>query len=191
MFNLTFRKNGFSLIETMITVAILISIITIAIPSLANLTIRMRVDNEISLLHRMLLLARNSAINNEQYVTVCPLNDDERCTQDWQGEISVFSDLNKNRRYEPDNGDTILKVKAPIKNDDKLQYGKKRNALIYGPTGHLVIWGGNATFKYCPKDHSGKSRGIVVSTSGRAYKTVYNKKQAQDTNRSGQGLICR
>jgi type IV fimbrial biogenesis protein FimT len=191
MFNLTFRKNGFSLIETMITVAILISIITIAIPSLANLTIRMRVDNEISLLHRMLLLARNSAINNEQYVTVCPLNDDERCTQDWQGEISVFSDLNKNRRYEPDNGDTILTVKTPIKNDDKLQYGKKRNALIYGPTGHLVIWGGNATFKYCPKDHSDKSRGIVVSTSGRAYKTVYNKKQAQDTNRSGQGLICR
>ena len=90
----------------------------------------MRVDNEISLLHRMLLLARNSAINNELYVTICPLNDSNICTDNWQGQLSVFSDINKNRVYEANNDELLLKVKPAIKNNDKLQYGQRRNALL-------------------------------------------------------------
>jgi type IV fimbrial biogenesis protein FimT len=103
----------------------------------------------------------------------------------------VFSDINKNRVYEANNDELLLKVKPAIKNNDKLQYGQRRNALIYGPTGHLVIWGGNATFKYCPENHTDKSRGLVVSTSGRVYETTYNKRYEQDTNRSGKKLVCR
>lgn len=182
---------GFTIIEVLVAMAILLSLIAIGIPSLNDFVIRMRVDNEISLLHRMLLLARNSAINSELYVTICPLNNNAECSVNWQDEISVFSDINRNRTYEPGIGELILKVKPAIKSDDKLQYGKNRNALIYGPTGHLVIWGGNATFKYCPKNHANKSRGIVVSRSGRVYETTYNVKHAQDTNRSGKILVCR
>jgi type IV fimbrial biogenesis protein FimT len=182
---------GFTIIEAMVAMAVLLTLIAIGIPSLNDFIVRTRVDNEISILHRMLLLARNSAINNELYVTICPLNSKAECSGDWRNEISVFSDINKNRLYEPSKGESILKIKPAIKNDDKLQYGKNRNALIYGPTGHLVIWGGNATFKYCPKNHADKSRGIVVSTSGRVYETIYNDKHSQDTNRSGKVLICR
>jgi len=182
---------GFTLIEILVSLAILLSVLAIGVPSLNNFIVSMRVDNEISLLHRMLLLARNSAINNELYVTICPLNDSNICTDNWQGQLSVFSDINKNRVYEANNDELLLKVKPAIKNNDKLQYGQRRNALIYGPTGHLVIWGGNATFKYCPENHTDKSRGLVVSTSGRVYETTYNKRYEQDTNRSGKKLVCR
>jgi type IV fimbrial biogenesis protein FimT len=181
---------GFTIIEILVSLAILLSLIAIGIPSLNNFIIYMRVDNEISSMHRMLLLARNSAINNELYVTICPLNNDKKCITDWSEKLSVFNDINKNRSYEPNIGESIIKTKPAIRPNDKLQYGKGRNALIYGPTGHLVIWGGNATFKYCPHNHANKSRGIVVSTSGRVYKTVYNAKRAQDTNRSGRVIIC-
>jgi type IV fimbrial biogenesis protein FimT len=182
---------GFTLIEILVSLAILLSVLAIGVPSLNNFIVSMRVDNEISLLHRMLLFARNSAINNELYVTICPLNDSNICTDNWQGQLSVFSDINKNRVYEANNDELLLKVKPAIKNNDKLQYGQRRNALIYGPTGHLVIWGGNATFKYCPENHTDKSRGLVVSTSGRVYETTYNNRYEQDTNRSGGKLVCR
>ncbi len=181
---------GFTLIEILVSLAILLSLITIGIPSLNNFIIYMRVDNEISAMHRMLLLARNSAINNELYVTLCPLNSAKKCTTDWSKKLSVFNDINKNRRYEANIGESIIKTKSAIRPSDKLQYGKGRNALVYGPTGHLVIWGGNATFKYCPKNHADKSRGLVISTSGRVYETVHNTKRAQDTNRSGKVIVC-
>lgn len=181
---------GFTIIEVLVSLAILLSLITIGIPSLDNFIIHMRVDNEISAMHRMLLLARNSAINNELYVTFCPLDNDNKCTTDWGKKLTVFKDINKNRRYEINIGESIIKIKSAINPNDKLQYGKGRNALVYGPTGHLVIWGGNATFKYCPKSHENKSRGLVISTSGRVYETAYNAKRAQDTNRSGKIIVC-
>ena len=181
---------GFTIIEALVSLAILLSLFAIGVPNFNNFLINMRVDNEITLLHRMLLLARNSAINSELYVTICPLNNQLKCNSNWQSEVSVFSDINKNRIYEPNIGDFIIQIKPAIQSGDKLQYGKGRNALIYGPTGRLVIWGGNATFKYCPKNHDDKSRGIVVSVSGRVYETIHSEKHMQDINRSGKKLIC-
>ena len=65
---------GFTIIETLVSLAILLSLIAIGIPNFNSFLINMRVDSEIAVLHRMLLLARNNAINSEVYVTICPLN---------------------------------------------------------------------------------------------------------------------
>ena len=55
--------RGFSLIEVLVTLAVLMSLITIGVPNLINFTITLKVDSEISRLYNLLLTARNTAIN--------------------------------------------------------------------------------------------------------------------------------
>lgn len=184
------KTNGFTLLELLTTLTILMLLITIGVPSMANFTVKMRVDNEISTIKRMLAFTKNTAINSNTNITICPLNEANICTTNWHLTLTVFSDHNKNKIYEPANKEVILQVKKPIHKEDKLQYGKDRTALVYGPTGHLVIWGGNATFKYCPKDHEDKNRGLVISRAGRVYETTNLKKDGLDRNRSGKLIIC-
>jgi Tfp pilus assembly protein FimT len=190
MSKLTFKITGFTFIETLVSIAILITLTSIAIPSLANFTVRMRVDNEVSMLQRQLFITRNTAINENVFVTICALNEKNICHKQWKNQLSVFTDLNNNKIYEATLGERIVSEKSAIKNGDKLQYGRTRIGLTYAPTGHLSGWGQNATFKYCPNNHSNKSRGIVIAVSGRIYLTSTNNKGSKDRNRSGRLIVC-
>lgn len=184
------KTKGFTLLELLTSLTILMILITIGMPALANFTIKLRVDREISTLHKMLAFTKNTAINSNTFITICPLNNANVCTTDWHLTLTVFSDHNKNKEFEPLKQEAILLVKQPIEVNDKLQYGKNRTALVFGPTGHLAIWGGNATFKYCPLGNEDKNRGIIVSRAGRAYKTTVLKDDGLDRNRSGKLITC-
>ncbi|TWX50671.1 GspH/FimT family pseudopilin [Colwellia hornerae] len=190
MLYFTLKIKGFTLIETLITLAILIVLTVIAIPTFADLRIRIRVDNEISALHRLLLLTRNHAVNQERFVTVCPLNSSGQCSNEWHKTLTVFYDDNKNKTLDASSAEVIIKIKSAIKSGDKLQYAQGRTALIYAPSGRLAVWGGNGTFRYCPKSHSGKSRGIIISGAGRFYLSTDQNMDGADENRSGRIISC-
>jgi type IV fimbrial biogenesis protein FimT len=188
------RYNGFTLIEVLVALAILVSLTAIGVPSLAKYTVKLKVDNEISHLYRLLLSARNSAINSGKPTTVCPLDDENNCSGDWAKSIYVFTDENDNKRFEPNDNEQIIVMKAAISIQDKLQYGKNRLGVTYTSTGHLSGWGQNGTFKYCPKNHLNQSRGIIVATSGRLYKSYQSttgKNKGKDKNRSGIVIFCK
>ena len=192
MFDLPLKKStGFTLVETLITLAILISLTAIAVPSFANFTVKIRVDNEISALHRLLLLARGHAVNHERFVTICPLSTSGVCTSNWHEKLSVFYDDDKNKQLNTSSDEVLIKMKLAIKSGDKLQYAQGRTALIYAPSGRLAVWGGNGTFRYCPKNHPNKSRGIVISGAGRFYLTTDQNRNGVDENRSGREISCR
>ncbi|AOW76388.1 hypothetical protein A3Q34_05660 [Colwellia sp. PAMC 20917] len=187
---LSFKIMGFTLIETLITLAILIILTAIAIPTFADLRIRIRVDNEITALHRLLLLTRNHAVNQERFVTVCPLTPSGQCSNEWHKTLTVFYDDNKNKALDASSAEVIIKIKLAIKSGDKLQYAQGRTALIYAPSGRLAVWGGNGTFRYCPKSHSNKSRGIIISGAGRFYLSSDQNMDGADENRSGRIIRC-
>lgn len=187
---LSFKIKGFTLIETLITLAILIFLTAMAVPTFADLSIRIRVDNEITALHRLLLLTRNHAVNQERFVTICPLSPSGQCSNEWHKTLTVFYDDNKNKTLDAANAEVIIKIKLPIKSGDKLQYAQGRTALIYAPSGRLAVWGGNGTFRYCPKSHSNKSRGIIISGAGRFYLSSDQNMDGADENRSGRIIRC-
>lgn len=179
---------GFTLIELLVALAILVSLTAIAVPNLTDFTVKLRVNNQITAINRLLLVARNTAINANQTVTLCPLDSANKCSNKWHNELSVFTDINGNQQL--DLNDKVISIKAKINNGDKLQYGKTRTGLTYASTGHLSGWGQNATFSYCPKNHADKSRGVVVAVSGRIYRSFNNASNANDQNRSGRKITC-
>ncbi len=178
------RPVGFTLIELLFTVAILGILSGLVAPYLNKFLTGIRVDNEISELNRLLLTARNSAINLGNNVIVCPKT--TKCTANWQNEISVFVDNNNNGDF--DAGDTVLKVKEAIKSGDKLQYAQ--TSLIYTPTGTLTGGAAVSPFNYCPYGFSENSRGIIVSPSGRSYLTADIDNDGKDEDRNNNEISC-
>lgn len=183
------RQKGLTLIELMISIAISSILTTIALPNMNNFVVRMRVDNEISMLQRLLLTTRNVAINSGERTIVCPLNSSGECTTDWQKDLSVFIDSNNNKTFEAANNERLVVTKAAIKQGDQLIYGKGRTMVTYHPSGHLSGLS-NGTFRYCPLAHEDKSRGIVIARSGRLYVTSDIDNDSKDETRMNKEITC-
>jgi len=182
-------KKGFTLVELMVAVAVLAILTMVALPSLSDFSVRMRVDNEISELNRLLLTARNVAINEGVNVTVCPLVA-KTCTTSWGKELSVFTDFDGDGVYEPTAtpAERIIKVKSAIKTNDKLQYSK--SSVMYASTGLLASTAAITPLSYCPYGNANRSRGIMVSSSGRIYSTSDTDNDDKDEDRSGNEVVC-
>ena len=180
-------NKGFTLIELMVSVSVISILAAIAIPNFNDFIVRMRVDNEISQLHRMLLITRNSAINSGKKAIICPLDNSHQCTPQWHKELSVFIDDNDNKQFDGD--EKVIKIRASITTEDKLIYGKGRNKITFKPTGQLSGLA-NGTFRYCPKNYKNHSRGIVVARSGRVYQSSDIDNDGIDENRGGKEINC-
>ena len=184
-----FSHLGMTLIELMVSIGITSILTTIALPNLNNFVVELRVDNEISRLSRLLIVARNHAIASQDNVIVCPLSDNGSCTSNWHEELSVFVDSNNNQRFDGNINELMVTTKRAIINGDRLVYALNRSRITYQATGHLFGLG-NGTFRYCPEGHNDKSRGIVVARSGRFYATTDINNDGKDENRSRQVIQC-
>ena len=178
------KLNGFTIPELMIGIAIVGILTTIALPQINDFTVSLRVDREISELNRLILTARNGAINSGNNVIICPLS--PTCSANWHNKISVFIDNNNDGDY--DVNDTIIRVKDAISSNDKLQYAQ--NSLIYTPSGTLSATPVTTPFSYCPGENGDKSRGIVVSASGRSYITADTDNDGKDQDRNDNLITC-
>lgn len=182
------KSNGFTLIELMVSITIISILLTITLPNLDHFIVSMRVDNEITSLHRLILLTRNYAINSGQEVTMCPLDTNNQCNTNWKNSIGVFIDRNKNKALDPGEDEILIRSKDPVKLGDDLIYGKNRDRIIYKPTGQLRGFY-NGTLIYCPKNYQSLSRGIVISRSGRSYKTTDSDNNGRN-DRNNKEITC-
>ena len=181
------RNRGFTLMELIVSVSVTSIMAAIAVPNFNDFIVRMRVDNEISQLHRLLIFTRNTAINTGQKAIICPLNKTNQCTSQWQNELSVFIDVNGNQQYDAD--ENIISFRESILPGDKLVYGKYRNKITFKPTGHLSGLA-NGTFRYCPQNFEEYSRGIVIARSGRLYQSSDVDNDGIDENRGNKEISC-
>ena len=176
--NYKHRALGFTLIEVMVTIAIAGIALTIAIPGLNSFTLKMRVDNEVSEIQRLLMTTRNAAINSGARASLCPLASDDTCAanNNWAGKIGVVT------------SDGLIKEREAISSGDKLQFAT--NAVIYSPSGQLAN-NSIGNFNYCPQGKNEYSRAVTLSLSGRTYLSTDINGNGRDQDRDEKTIACK
>jgi type IV fimbrial biogenesis protein FimT len=171
-------NSGFTLIEMIVTVAIVAILASIAVPSFSSLIERNRATVAANEMVSALLLARSEALKRRNNVTVCTSVDQTTCAGNGELDFSkgwiVFVDCDKDRvrgaAVDCGNGgleaETVLKAQLGGKgmNVNKGGDTAKAHYFTYNFTGRTDI---SATFTVTKESSSTTLKEVVVSLTGR------------------------
>lgn len=162
------RCSGLSLVEIMVTVAVIAILMSLATPAYTEMLRANRLATETNDLHRALLMARSEAIKRGRRVTLCTTLDGMKCAKGvgWHSGWLMFEDRNGNAQLEPD--ETV--VRSEVRTTNRLSStGNQpvRDYVSYLPTGAARLVGGGlqmGTLTVCA-DSSGNE--LVINSAGR------------------------
>lgn len=163
--NRTIYHYGYSLIELIITSAIIAILSSMSFPSLKSMVEKSRSDALEGALRSAIALTRSTAISNKTIVSLCPYGA-SGCGEHWSKTIMIFTDANNNHIID-DNDKLLEKIDLPHTN---LHVGWRasggRNYLRYSPTGMAREFG---RFTICSEQKDlTLARSIVINRQGRA-----------------------
>jgi len=163
--------KGLTLIELLISLALLGILSALALPSYHQLIQTQSADRLRDDLFAALMSARNQATTLGLPVTICGAANlfttepaDLRCispAKDWSGGWFVFIDLNEDRKHQPD--ERVLSVYEDAPADADLKYNRSYT-IRFDRQGRSP--GNNGTFRITKND-IGYLQCVVVSSSGR------------------------
>lgn len=109
------HASGFSLIELMVTIAIVAILLAVAFPSFEGSLRSNRVATGTNELLASLSLARSEAIRNPAGAALCTSTDGAACGGDWNDGWLVWLDLNQNGEVNP--GERVIRY---VEGNDRL-----------------------------------------------------------------------
>jgi len=159
--------TGVTLVELLISVAVLGILLGVAAPSFSGLIARTQLVRHVNALSRTLYLARETAVYDERSVVVCKGNHG-RCHHDqsWSDGWFAFTDRDHDRRHDSD--EPVLLVQQPLTDDTRIAlhaFGST-NYIVYRPSGLTRT---NGTFTLCEAD---RRQALVYSKTGRVRVTA-------------------
>ncbi|MBB1332685.1 GspH/FimT family pseudopilin [Pseudoalteromonas sp. SR44-5] len=166
-------QRGFTLLELMVTIAIVGIVATIALWDSSDMLENNRAENYLLELKRNINFARAKATSTDSLIVVCSgetsrIENDQRvtCLNDWsEGSIIVFYDNNGNGIHNPRIGDKILRVMSEIPDNSQFTFTGD-NSLIFDASGRVTTNPG--IFTYCPNKDNKNNKAMEVSVSGTA-----------------------
>ncbi|KPW04870.1 MULTISPECIES: GspH/FimT family pseudopilin [Pseudoalteromonas] len=167
-------QRGFTLLELMVTLAIVGIVALIALWDSSDMLENDRAESYLLELKRTLSFARAKATSSDAIIVVCSGNTSRvesnrrvPCLNDWsQGTVFVFFDSNQNGVYNPRVGDIILRVMEEVPENSQLNFTGD-NFITFDTSGMLTSNTGK--FTYCPsKADDDNNKQLEVFASGTA-----------------------
>ncbi len=191
-----YRTTGFTLIETMIVLAVAAILVAVATPSFNQFMINNRSQSTQSFLAATLSQARSEALKQNQHITICNTNRTHtRCrrrNQQWDrfGWI-MFVDSNANEQL--DAGELILASRESVSGAMTIRLKRTGNRVgVFRFTGDGSSANDlSATFVAC---HNGASanqfRGVTIAATGRIAATRDIDNDGIHEDHLGNDLSC-
>jgi type IV fimbrial biogenesis protein FimT len=158
-------QRGVSLHDTLVTLAVVGTLTTLAVPGFQALLANLRVTTAANTLVTALYTARSTAITRGERAVLCPSSDGETCAEHsvWDAGYLLYVDLNANRAHDAD--EPVLRQFDAAPNLS-IRSSVQRDHVSYLPSG--LASGSNLSFALCSRNGGSDGRAVVVSNSGRA-----------------------
>ncbi|MDO8909549.1 MAG: GspH/FimT family pseudopilin [Pseudohongiella sp.] len=190
------RKQGYTLLELLITVAIITILATLSLPALYPPE-QKEAEQVFVQMGALVSAARAAAIDRHISVVICPTDNMESCSNDWNTGVLVFIDNNQNRQL--DQSESIIERSvwggAPSASSNSLRgtlhwrvFGNRQSIYI-SPLGEISDQNGNLT--WCPPSGSSVTpHQMVLNSSGRIRLAVDQNGDGLREDSQGRPISC-
>ncbi|MBE0354072.1 GspH/FimT family pseudopilin [Pseudoalteromonas phenolica] len=169
------KQRGFTLLELLITIAILAILATLSFSGNTDLNEKTRAESFMLELKRHITFARAKATTSDEIVILCPVdatklaaNENLSCINNWKtNQIISFIDKNNNGTYEVEDDD-LLRVMNELFSSDNLKAPDRR--LRFDSSGRVVNTN-VGQFIYCPLNQTKHAKALTLTLGGTA---LYN-----------------
>lgn len=180
--------SGFTLVELLITIAIFSLLSTYILNSWSPWINEVRHRTLINSYAEIFNFARWMAASRRHLVTLCPLDQDNRCHDNWNLEVSVFPDRDNDKRPDDDIVWRVLQppmapfsVRSRTGGRGYLQFAE--TGLVHGASGGLVV---------CPAlDAKGGKMSYIALNRGGRFRSEHDEDDDQHIELSwGTDIYC-
>ena len=157
------NARGFTLIEQILTVAIAVILVGMAVPSMRGLLRRERARTALQSLVESIHAARMLSIEHQRRALLCPSRDSRRCSGDGAWDRGWLVALDGNRDGQPDG---VPRFTRPAVGEVRIVASRGRSRIYFHPDGRAP--GSNLTLRVCPLGQSpARVDAVVLSNVGR------------------------
>lgn len=159
------QSRGLTLIELLMTLAIIATMIAAAAPAFGNLIHSTQAQTSRSALTTALNTARIFAASKTAHVVVCPSRDQQYCghTTEWQHGWLIFIDADEDGLRDP--AEELLGVGEAQPDGVAIVSTAGRTRVDYRPDGSAP--GSNVTFTVCDRRRRDEATALVINNAGR------------------------
>lgn len=179
---------GFTLIDLMMTIAIMSILFGTALPAFDEFLNKQKVVSESFELRGVLQKARATAITNRVKVTICPTNNQTNCGNDWSDGYMVFIDENGDRHL----NETDSLISYNQIQSDKISLRWKafghQHSMQWHETG--ITNHQNGSFEFCFTGKPKLSRALIITKAGRIRASKDENGDEIHENSQGINIAC-
>jgi len=163
------KKSGYTLLEVMITMALLAIVMAIGVPSMTTFIQNDRLTTQINTLVGHLAYARSEAVTRSQQVGVCVSSNTTSCTggNNWEEGWIIYVDTSGNGAF--DAGEPVLRAKQPLEGGNTMKPQTIGTEVVYDYRGFARA-GSVGSFSLCDSRGAGYGKAIAISNTGRVRK---------------------